>query len=160
MVSFGMGQAPIDATATTQLIEPSTPWMAAADGNQALLESSLTSLGLVYSAADENGYTLLMAATAYNRRNIMELLLPSVDVNARDNDGDTALHHAECVHAVKILVEVGKADVTTSNKSGRTPLQAKQDEMKELMEEDDNDDDEGALTLKEVVDYLSSILSL
>ena len=41
MVSFGMGQAPIDATATTQLIEPSTPWMAAADGNEALLESSL-----------------------------------------------------------------------------------------------------------------------
>ena len=73
MVSFGLGQAPIEATSTTQLIEPSTPWMAAADGNLVLLQSSLMSLGLVYSAADENGYTLLMAATAYNRRNIMEI---------------------------------------------------------------------------------------
>lgn len=159
MVSFGLGQAPIEATSTTQLIEPSTPWMAAADGNLVLLQSSLMSLGLVYSAADENGYTLLMAATAYNRRNIMELLLPRVDVNAKDHDGDTALHHAECVDAVKLLVEVGLADVTVINESGKTPLQAKQEEMKELMEEEEDDDDD-ALTLKEVVDYLSSILSL
>jgi len=155
MASFGMGQVPSADEAGT--IEPSTPWMAAADGNIGLLQSSIASLGLTYSIADENGYTLLMAAAAYNRGNIMEFLLASaaVDVNSQDYDGDTALHHVECVEAAKMLVEVGKANSTIRNGSGKTPMEAKVEEFKEIIEDDEDDDE--SLALKELVEYLRTI---
>jgi ankyrin repeat protein len=152
MVSFGMGHV----QEATQAIEPSTPWMAAAEGNLELLQSSLTTLGLTCSAADENGYTLLMAASAYNHVNIVDWLLrANVDVNSTDHDGDTALHHVECVEAAKMLVEIGKANVSLTNGSGMTPLASKMQDLEEVTEDDADDDD--TLVLKELVTYLSSL---
>jgi ankyrin repeat protein len=153
MVAFGLGQS----QESGQPIEPSTPWVAAADGNLELLQSSLAQLGLTCSATDENGYTLLMAAASYNHAHIMEWLFrANVDVNAVDHDGDTALHHAECVEAAKMLVEAGKASISLANASGLTSLDAKIKEMEDLTEDDEDDDD--ALQLKELVSYLRSIL--
>eukprot|EP00521_Asterionellopsis_glacialis_P009086 CAMPEP_0195284784 /NCGR_PEP_ID=MMETSP0707-20130614/2870_1 /TAXON_ID=33640 /ORGANISM="Asterionellopsis glacialis, Strain CCMP134" /LENGTH=161 /DNA_ID=CAMNT_0040344181 /DNA_START=117 /DNA_END=602 /DNA_ORIENTATION=+ len=154
MASFGMGQSQAPSTAANA-VEPSTPWMAVSEGNLPLLQSALSVLQLPATAADENGYTLLHAAASYRQLAVMTWLLQtpqSVPVNAVDGDGDTALHHAESLDAIKFLIEQGGADPNVRNAEGKSPLQAKQEELKELMEEDDDDDD--VKNLNEIVAYL------
>ena len=160
MASFGLGQtsAPIQVSYQGQL-DSSTPYMAASEGNLALLQHALTSLNLPLSAADENGYTLLHAAASYNQVEIMQYLLTNrVNVQATDNDGDAALHYAGSAQVAQILVQVGKANPGQRNNQGKSALQAKQEELNEMMQDEDvEDDDEDLETLKGIVQYLSSL---
>lgn len=159
MATFGLGRSSGSAPAQDE-IEPSTPWIAAADGKLGLLQTSLSSLNLPVSAADENGYTLLQAAASYGQIPVVEWILSQnmVDVNAVDNEGDSAIHYAGSLDALKMLIEVGKASPVLQNKEGKTALQAKQEELNQLMEDDEEDSDsEDIQTLRQQVQYLSNL---
>mmetsp|Transcript_26864 Transcript_26864/g.37862 ORF Transcript_26864/g.37862 Transcript_26864/m.37862 type:complete len:158 (-) Transcript_26864:180-653(-) len=156
MTSFGLGRSQPQPSTDTA-VEPSTPWMAASEGNLPLLQSALSTLQLPATVADENGYTLLHAAASYRQLAVMTWLLQppqSVPVNAADNDGDTALHHAESLDAIKFIIEQGGADPNLCNGEGKTPLQSKEEELKDLMEEDEEDED--VRTLNEIIAYLKA----
>ncbi|KAL7483140.1 hypothetical protein ACHAW6_008791 [Cyclotella cf. meneghiniana] len=139
-------------------IDESTPWVAAGDGDLALLQSSLTQLGLSPNSADSNGFTLLHAACGYGRVEVIRWLLGLnkdevvVDVNAKDDDGDTPLHHCDDVVSARLLIEAG-ADHTIRNNDGNTALEVKEEELEEGDEEEDSDDEDRA-KLKELVEYL------
>lgn len=150
MVSFGLGQA----TPSDDPIEPSTPWMAASDGKLALLQMAMTKYNLQANAADENGYTLLHAASAYNQRPVMEFLVQNnADPNAQDNDGDTPLHHVEQIGAAQFLIETAGANPAIANAEGKTPLQSRQEDLQEQIDDADEDEDDD---LKALVAYLGS----
>lgn len=76
-----------------------------------------------------------------------------IDVNARDGDGDTPLHHCDDVNSAKLLIE-GGADFRLQNDEGLTALSVKEEE---LNEGDDDDEDEDREKLKELVEYLKSM---
>ena len=169
MATFGLGRTPTAASAQEE-IEPSTPWIAAADGKLPLLQSALSTLNLPLSAADENGYTLLHASSSYGQIPVMQWILSELQqqgnananavgyINAADNEGDTAIHYAGSLDALRLLVEVGKASPFLRNKEGKTALEAKQEELKELVEDDEEDSDsEDVETLRQQVQYLSNL---
>ena len=123
-------------------IDESTPWVAAGDGDLALLQSSLTQLGLSPNSADSNGFTFLHAACGYGRVEVIQWLLGLnkdevvVDVNAKDEDGHTPLHHCDDVVSAKLLIEAG-ADHTIRNNDGNTALEVKEEELEEGDDEED-----------------------
>ena len=141
-------------------MDASTPWMAAADGNLALLQASLQALQLSPSTAqDEHGYTLLQAAVSYNRANVWTWLAsqPGFVVHTADGEGDTALHYAATAEAARFLVQQG-IDVQARNAEQQTALEKKQQELEELRQDEDFEEtDEEYIQLKGVVDYLSSL---
>ncbi|KAK1737108.1 hypothetical protein QTG54_011975 [Skeletonema marinoi] len=157
-MSFGGFQAGSSQSAE---IDESTPWVAAGDGNLALLQESIAKLGLAPNAADSNGFTFLHAACGYAREDVIQWLLglnkdaTIIDVNARDGDGDTPLHHCDDVNSAKLLIE-GGANFRLQNSEGSTALGVKEEELKEGDDEDD-DEDEDRQKLKELVEYLKSI---
>jgi len=75
--------------------------------------------------ADIYGWTPLMRAVEQERPAVVRVLLgtPRVDINARNDEGDTALHRV-AVHGlsdvVDLFIERG-ADVHVRNRDGRTP---------------------------------------
>jgi hypothetical protein len=165
-MSFGLGQQLSSSlnTQSTVLIDSSTPWVAAADGNLPLLQRSLQVLNLDFHCSDENGYTLLMAAASYSQLPVLKWLLQeaaqtaSVDVvNAVDNDGDSALHHSSSAESSKLLIQHG-INTSIRNAAGMTALESKQHELEELMEDEDMDDDDGDVeSLRDVIAYLTSL---
>lgn len=165
MVSFGL-QNPSTAAAaaaTEEPVEPGTPWIAAADGKLALLQASLEQLQLPLSVADENGYTLLQAAASYGQLPVLQWILSQTTctaslVNAVDQEGDSALHYAGTVEAAKVLVQVGNINVALANGQGKTALQAKLEELQQLMDDEDEDSDsEDTENLKKQIEYLSDL---
>jgi ankyrin repeat protein len=145
-------------------IDASTPFVAASDGDLDLLKQSLAHLSIPVTISDSNGLTLLHSAASYDQREIMEwlLLTQNVNVNAKDNDGDTPLHHCDQVNAARMLIDEGKADYRIKNNEGQTALDLKKEELQELkdsMEEDDEngDVDDDLEALEELVQYLSSL---
>ena len=141
--------------------EPSTPYIAAGDGNLELLQTSLQALNLSSNAADSNGFTFVHAAAAYNRLNVLRWLFTQdgVCVNAQDADGDTPLHHCDDVEAAKCLIEEGGADITITNANGYTAREAKEEELQEDAddEEEEDSDDEDRQAMKDVVEYLKGL---
>jgi ankyrin repeat protein len=160
----GVGVHPTTTTTTSDEIDASTPWMAASDGNLDLLQRSLTQLQLPPSVADEHGYTLLHAAASYSQTHIMQWLLLSsvnVNINAVDQEGDTALHYAATVQAATFLLQTGKIDRGVRNAAGKTALEAKQEELEEMIQDEDNDDeDQDFINLLNVVAFLQTTSSL
>eukprot|EP00980_Cylindrotheca_fusiformis_P028218 scaffold22586_cov138-Cylindrotheca_fusiformis.AAC.38 len=158
MATFGLGK-PVRTLPPADQIDSSTPWMAASEGNQPLLQHSLTTLSLPATAADENGYTLLHAAASYNQMEILQFLLSNnINVNAADNDGDTALHYAGNLATAQFLVQVAKVNPAQVNAQGKTALQAKEEEIHEMMQDEEiEDDDEDLENLKAIVEYLSKV---
>ena len=109
------------------------------------------------------------AAVGYCRVDIIEWLLglnkegetTIIDVNARDNDGDTPLHHCDDAISAKLLIKAG-ANPKLTNDEGKIPLEVKEEELEDGEEDDDdtddnNNDDEDRLKLKELVAYLKSL---
>lgn len=161
MASFGLGQPQHAATSVSNMpnadMDSSTPWMAASEGNLSLLQTSVSALNLQVTCSDENGYTLLHAASAYAQIPVLEWLLSQgVDVNAVDNDGDSVLHHTEDAMTARILIEQGHANPLLRNAEGKTALEVKQDELQDLVNDGD-DDSEDASKLRELIAYLSDI---
>jgi len=146
-------------------IDASTPFVAAADGDLSLLQTSITQLGLSPDAADANGFTFLHAACGYCRIEVIQWLLDLnkessiiINVNATDADGDTPLHHCDEVDSAKLLIEVGGANHQLRNNEGKTSLETKEEELEEGEDsDDDDDDDEDRKKLKQLVAYLKSL---
>ena len=171
MASFGLRASAAAPSAPSEPIENNTPWLAAADGKLPLLQASLTQLNLPISAADETGYTLLQAAASYGQVQVMQWLLNQAQqqqqhdlweglVNAVDQEGDSALHYAGSLEAVQLLVQVGRASTQLQNRQGKTPLASKQEELKTLQDDEDEDSDsEDILTLQKQVAFLSTLPS-
>jgi ankyrin repeat protein len=171
--AFGLGRTLAPAAASQQPVDNSTPWVAASEGNVPLLQHALTTLQLTAQCADEHGYTLLQAAASYSQVAVMQWLLSpqaaahhaagnaagsSVDVNAVDNEGDSALHYADKVVAAKFLVETAGMDTSITNAMGKTAILAKQDELNEMMQDEDmEDDDEDLIHLRALTEYLNSL---
>ena len=57
------------------LIDSSTPWVAASDGDLELLKKSLSYLNLNVGATDHNGYSLVHAAASYNQIEVLKWLM-------------------------------------------------------------------------------------
>lgn len=142
-------------------IDASTPFVAAADGDLELLQASIKQLGISADAADSNGFTFLHAACGYCRVDVINWLIGLneesnvIDVNAKDIDGDTPLHHCDDAVSAKILIDAG-ANHQVKNNDGQTPLEVKEEELLEGDEEDDSDDEDRE-KLKELVAYLKSL---
>eukprot|EP00978_Attheya_sp_CCMP212_P019108 scaffold53145_cov50-Attheya_sp.AAC.1 len=156
---FGLASAPDGPGQEQTEIEPSTPWVAASDGNLNLVQHSLMELNLPVTTSDDNGFTLLHAASSYAQQPVMEWLIQqNVNVNAKDNDGDTPLHHCDDVDAARILVETGEADVTIKNEEGNTARMAKEEELADgNLQEEDSDEEEDREKIQALVAYLTSM---
>ena len=96
------------------------PFMLAADGNAKLL-SLLRSNPSLASIQDGHGYSLLHAASSYNHIELLKSLVYEfkVDVNIKDEDGETPLFVVETVEAAQILIEDLGADVMVRNVEGQ-----------------------------------------
>ncbi len=147
-------------SAASAEIDSSTPFLAASDGDLSLLQNSLKHLNVPASIADTNGLTPLHSAASYNQITIIRWLLTQSDVNinATDNDGDSPLHHCDHADTARILIEEGNVDASIRNSEGKTALEVKLEELKELDTEMDGDDDEEEkVSLEELVGYLKTI---
>ncbi|RAL65220.1 hypothetical protein DID88_001326 [Monilinia fructigena] len=82
------------------------PFLLAADNSPELL-SLLRSNPSLASAQDEHGYSLMHAAASYNHLDLLRVLVTEFNVNVdlKDEDGDTALFVAETLDCAKLLVE-------------------------------------------------------
>ena len=82
------------------------------------------------SHQDTHGYSLLHAAASYNHLELLKALVQTyhVDVNLRDEDGDTCLFVAESLEVVRCLVEELGVDVGQTNEEGVTALERMREE--------------------------------
>ncbi|MCJ1311460.1 hypothetical protein MMC25_005131 [Agyrium rufum] len=99
----------------------SNPFLLAADNAPSLL-LLLRSKPSLASSQDQHGYSLLHAAASYNHLDLLRTLITEfhVDVNLKDEDGETALFVVETVEAAKLLVEDLKLDGNIINEEGMT----------------------------------------
>ncbi|PVH72940.1 hypothetical protein DL98DRAFT_432187 [Cadophora sp. DSE1049] len=74
------------------------------------------------SVQDEHGYSLVHAAASYNHIELLRAVVDDyhVNVNIKDEDGETALFGIETVEVAKILVEELHADITVRGESGQS----------------------------------------
>lgn len=143
-------------------VDASTPFVAAADGDLELLQESIKQLGISPNATDSNGFTFLHASCGYCRVDVINWLIGLnaetniINVNARDGDGDTPLHHCDDAVSAKMLIDAG-ADHHVKNDDGKTALEVKEEELLEGDEEEDSDDEDRE-KLKELVAYLKTLV--
>ncbi|EDO18783.1 hypothetical protein Kpol_1028p58 [Vanderwaltozyma polyspora DSM 70294] len=101
-------------------------WVAASDGDVAVVEKYLNSgNGLTANSKDPNGYTPVHAAAAYGHIGLLEKLCKEYggDINVRDSDGDTPLHHVEDANTARFIVEELNGDYKLTNEEGKTALE-------------------------------------
>ncbi|OCT51858.1 ankyrin repeat containing protein [Cladophialophora carrionii] len=77
------------------------------------------------SAQDAHGYSLLHAAASYNHVGLLRSLVNEfkVDINLKDEDGETCVFVAETVEAVRCLVEELHVDLQVRNEDGMDALE-------------------------------------
>ncbi|EXJ85046.1 hypothetical protein A1O3_05721 [Capronia epimyces CBS 606.96] len=77
------------------------------------------------SAQDAHGYSLLHAAASYDHISLLQSLVNEfhVDVNLKDEDGETCLFVTETVDIAKCLVEDLHIDLEVRNEDGMTALE-------------------------------------
>jgi uncharacterized protein len=97
------------------------PYILAADNSPALLPL-LRSNPALASGQDEHGYSLVHAAASYNHLELLKTLINEfgVNINLRDEDGETALFVVETVEAAQTLVNELNIDVLAKNSEGQT----------------------------------------
>jgi uncharacterized protein len=105
------------------------PYILAADNSPALLPL-LRSNPALASGQDEHGYSLVHAAASYNHLDLLRILVNEfgVDINLRDEDGETALFVVETVEAARALVDELDIDLAAKNSEGQTALEKISDE--------------------------------
>lgn len=112
-------------------------FLLAADDPSALL-SLLRENPALAPGQDEHGYSLVHAAASYNRLDLLRALIREyhVDVNLRDEDGETALFVVETVDAARVLVEELGADLTIKGFEGYTAREkiAEEDDYPQIAE--------------------------
>lgn len=96
-------------------------FLLAAD-NSPILLPLLRQAPALASKQDEHGYSLMHAAASYNHLDLLRKLVTefSVNVDLRDEDGETALFVVETVECAKVLVEELHADITVRGIEGKT----------------------------------------
>jgi ankyrin repeat protein len=96
-------------------------WISASDGDIDAVKRYI-STGVSSNAKDEHGYTPIHAAAAYGHLELMAYLLDEAggDVNIKDGDNDTPLHHCESVEMAQYLLSKG-ANISATNNDGFTP---------------------------------------
>lgn len=101
-----------------------TLWILAADNDPQLLPL-LRSDPSIASSQDAHGYSLLHAAASYNHLDLLRTLVNEfhVNVNIKDEDGETPLFVVETVESAQVLVEELKADLSTKNHESITAEQ-------------------------------------
>ncbi|KAF7895240.1 hypothetical protein EAF00_007054 [Botryotinia globosa] len=89
------------------------PFLLAADNSPDLLPL-LRSNPALASAQDEHGYSLMHAAASYSHLDLLRALVTEfgVNVDLKDEDGETALFVAETLDCAKLLVEELHANFT------------------------------------------------
>lgn len=100
---------------------PPNPFLLAADHPDRLLPLLHENPSLA-SAQDEHGYSLMHAAASYNHLDVLRALVNELHVNVdmKDEDGETALFVAETMDCAKVLVEELHADITVRGDAGKT----------------------------------------
>jgi hypothetical protein len=97
------------------------PFVLAADNSPQLLPLLRQEPSLA-SSQDEHGYSLLHAAASYNHLDLLRALVNEfhVNVDLKDEDGETALFVAESIECAKVLVEELHANIFIRNSEGKT----------------------------------------
>lgn len=95
-------------------------WVAAADNEVQIVKDLIESGKFTPNSKDDNGYTPIHAAVSYGHLELIEFLLKTGDVNIKDSEGDTPLHHVESVQVAKLLIDNYKADYKIKNNDGLT----------------------------------------
>lgn len=97
------------------------PFLLAADNSPNLLPL-LRSNPALASSQDEHGYSLMHAAASYNHNDLLRTLVSEfhVDVNIKDEDGETALFVVETIEAAQTLLEELRGDATVTDEEGMT----------------------------------------
>jgi hypothetical protein len=97
------------------------PFLLAADNSPQLLPLLRENTSLA-SAQDEHGYSLMHAAASYNHLDLLRALVNELHVNVdlKDEDGETALFVAETMDCAKVLVEELHADISIRGDEGKT----------------------------------------
>ncbi|CDO93129.1 unnamed protein product [Kluyveromyces dobzhanskii CBS 2104] len=110
-------------------------WIAASNGETETVEKFINA-GQTANDKDDNGYTPVHAAAAYGHIDLLKTLVQKYqgDVNIRDSDDDTPLHHCEDATTARVLIEELKADYGLSNNEGRTCFQVWQDTCDENLD--------------------------
>ena len=90
--------------------------------NSPRLQALLRSQPELASSQDPHGYSLMHAAASYNHLDLLRTLVSEfhVDVNTKDEDGETALFVTETVEAAQLLCEELKIDQNIRNAEGET----------------------------------------
>ena len=101
----------------------STPnvFVLASDNSPQLLPL-LRSKPSLASSQDEHGYSLVHAAASYGHHDLLRTLIREfqVNVNIKDEDGETSLFAVETVETAKVLVEELDSDTSLKNDEGLT----------------------------------------
>ena len=97
------------------------PFLLAADNSPQLLPLLRQEPSLA-SSQDEHGYSLIHAAASYNHLDLLRALVSELHVNVdlKDEDGETALFVAESMECAKVLVEELHASILTRGNEGKT----------------------------------------
>lgn len=105
------------------------PFLLAADNSPALLPLLRQNPSMA-SKQDEHGYSLLHAAASYNQIPLLRSLVNefNVDVNLKDEDGETCLFVTETVPVATCLVEELRLDTFITNDDGLTAVEKIEEE--------------------------------
>jgi hypothetical protein len=97
------------------------PFLLAADNSPDLLPLLRENHALA-SSQDDHGYSLVHAAASYNHLELLRILVNElhVDVDMKDEDGETALFVVETLDCAKTLVEELYANISVIGKEGKT----------------------------------------
>jgi uncharacterized protein len=105
------------------------PYLLAADNSPALLPL-LRQDPSIASKQDEHGYSLLHAAASYGHISLLQSLVNdfNVDVNLKDEDGETCLFVTESVAVATCLAEELHLDTSITNDDGLTAVEKIEEE--------------------------------
>lgn len=100
------------------------PFLLAAENSPALLPLLRSNLSLA-SKQDEHGYSLLHAAASYNHIDLLRSLVNEfqVNINLKDEDGETCLFVAETLPIARCLIEELHIDAEVRNDEGMTAME-------------------------------------